>query len=162
MPTRSCFFAAACFTGPCMLSGFLKWAPHFCIHSFFLLHHEDKVWKDEFHQFFHSIAQEFSVKVESSKIHVPRLRPKYFFGTSLLMNQRIVPNSKSADGIYLLWNTLVLILLKQQAKSAMILLRKTNFNFGKVNVKRFLKIHCQHFFSVCHNPTKVLLKKDYF
>ena len=75
VPTRSYFFAAACFTGPCMLSGFLKWAPHFCIHSLFLLHHEDKVWKDEFHQFFHSIAQEFSVKIESSKNHVPYLRP---------------------------------------------------------------------------------------
>ena len=56
-------------------NAFLKWAPHFCIHSFFLLDYEDKVWKDECHQFFHSIAQEFSVKIESSKNHVPYLRP---------------------------------------------------------------------------------------
>ena len=133
------------------------------VHAFTLVssnNHANKVWKVEYHLVFD--CTEFSVKVESSKIHVPRLRPKYFFGTSVLMNQRIVPNSKSADGIYLLWNTLVLILLKQQAKSAMILLQKTNFNFGKVNVKRFLKSHCQHFFSVCHNLTKVLSKKDYF
>ena len=86
---------------------------------------------------------------------------KYFFGTFVVTNQRIEPNSKSADGIYLFWNLLVLILLKRQARYAMILLRETNFNFAKVNVKRFFKSHCQRILSVYQSFTKVCSKKDF-
>ena len=54
----------------------------------------------------------------------------------------------------------MLILLKQQARSAIILLQETSFNFAKVNVKRFFKSHCQRILSVYQSFTKVCSKKD--